>query len=270
MRIRHRLRRRGSPRSRSVAARRRRPFRAGPPELAVVRTALVIDHDAGRGLVSASSRSNTRCCSVGSALARRAPAVPATRRHLDHFRRSALDTIGGWDPQRHRDADIAVRIITRRMARRRRRLRRTREETPIDLRAWLAPADPLDEGWMQAWLAHMRSPLRHHRELEASPERSPSTSSSPVGSRRHLHNAEPPVALAAGQRLHYRSSSGETIDWRDVVALSSVRLHLGPPRRAFILAMRGVRALARRSRLADVLSMPLYWCAGDLYRRDPN
>ncbi|MBV5265665.1 glycosyltransferase [Pinisolibacter aquiterrae] len=239
-------------------------FRAGPPELAVVQAALVIDHDArARPWL-------VRQFEIEYAMLFRGLLPWLAERRLflplggtsNHFRRSVLDVIGGWDPHNvTEDADIAVRIVRAGwhagvVA------SATREEAPIDLRAWLAQRTRWMKGWMQTWLAHMRSPLRLHRELG-------------------LAGALAFHLVFAGQLLSAITFApsllllslqiggfvplfvGETIDG-DVVALSALVAFSSGLLGAFILAMKVSERSPRRFRLADVLSMPLYWCAVSL------
>lgn len=75
-----------------------------------------------------------------------------------HFRRSALDEVGGWDPYNvTEDADLGLRLfrfgylsdtITR----------PTREDAPEALAEWLPQRTRWFKGWMQTWLVHMRHP----------------------------------------------------------------------------------------------------------------
>ena len=83
----------------------------------------------------------------------------------NHFRRSALDATGGWDPWNvTEDADLGLRLArsgwsvdvlgsT------------TWEEAPISLRPWLAQRTRWQKGWLQTYFVHMRNPARLWREL---------------------------------------------------------------------------------------------------------
>lgn len=83
----------------------------------------------------------------------------------NHFRRSALVEVGGWDAHNvTEDADLGLRlkrfgyrvgVITH----------PTFEDGPEDLRTWLPQRVRWFKGWAQTWLVHMRSPGALWREL---------------------------------------------------------------------------------------------------------
>ena len=85
----------------------------------------------------------------------------------NHFRRGALEHVGGWDPYNvTEDADLGIRLarfgyhtgtITL----------PTREEAPVGLRPWLNQRTRWMKGWMQTWLVHMRHPLALWRSTGA-------------------------------------------------------------------------------------------------------
>ena len=83
----------------------------------------------------------------------------------NHFRRGALEAVGGWDPFNvTEDADLGLRFarlgyraLTMPLA--------THEDAPVALRAWLNQRTRWFKGWMQTWLVHTRSPVRLAREL---------------------------------------------------------------------------------------------------------
>jgi len=83
----------------------------------------------------------------------------------NHFRRTALEKVGGWDPFNvTEDADLGVRLA--RFGYRTEMLSLpTREPPPPDLAAWLPQRTRWLKGWLQTWLVHMRQPLRLAREL---------------------------------------------------------------------------------------------------------
>jgi cellulose synthase/poly-beta-1,6-N-acetylglucosamine synthase-like glycosyltransferase len=83
----------------------------------------------------------------------------------NHFRRCALDDIGGWDPFNvTEDADIGLRL-----ARRGYRVGTislpTYEEAPVRFSAWMRQRARWFKGWMQTCLVHTRHPLRLTRDL---------------------------------------------------------------------------------------------------------
>jgi cellulose synthase/poly-beta-1,6-N-acetylglucosamine synthase-like glycosyltransferase len=85
----------------------------------------------------------------------------------NHFRRSALLEVGGWDPYNvTEDADLGVRLA--RYGYRVGIMRNpTLEDAPERLRDWLPQRIRWFKGWMQTWLVHMRHPVLLWRELGA-------------------------------------------------------------------------------------------------------
>jgi glycosyltransferase XagB len=83
----------------------------------------------------------------------------------NHFRRAALDDVGGWDPFNvTEDADLAYRL-----ARSGWRLGvispPTWEEAPARLMPWLKQRTRWIKGHFQTWLVLMRNPVRTAREM---------------------------------------------------------------------------------------------------------
>ena len=76
----------------------------------------------------------------------------------NHFRRSVLDEIGGWDPYNvTEDADLGLRLA--RFGYRVETIRcPTYEDAPEDLKTWLPQRTRWFKGWLQTWLVHMRNP----------------------------------------------------------------------------------------------------------------
>ncbi|TCT05080.1 glycosyltransferase [Aquabacter spiritensis] len=83
----------------------------------------------------------------------------------NHFRRSALEGAGAWDPFNvTEDADLGLRLArlgwdTEVIA------CDTLEEAPVSLRAWLRQRTRWMKGWAQTLLVHGRNPRRILREL---------------------------------------------------------------------------------------------------------
>jgi hypothetical protein len=82
-----------------------------------------------------------------------------------HFRREALEAVGGWDPFNvTEDADLGIRL-----ARHGYRVdtitRPTYEDAPETFSNWLPQRTRWFKGWMQTWLVHMRHPRRLWRDL---------------------------------------------------------------------------------------------------------
>lgn len=83
----------------------------------------------------------------------------------NHFRRAALDGVGGWDPYNvTEDADLGIRLarsgwMVRVLA------STTWEEAPATFRVWLGQRVRWLKGWTQTYLVHMREPMRLGRQL---------------------------------------------------------------------------------------------------------
>ncbi|MHC5231212.1 glycosyltransferase family 2 protein [Brucella sp. LJL56] len=83
----------------------------------------------------------------------------------NHFRRSCLEEVGGWDAYNvTEDADLGVRlarfgyrigVITR----------GTIEDAPVNYDIWRKQRTRWLKGWMQTWLVHGRQPYNTWREL---------------------------------------------------------------------------------------------------------
>jgi cellulose synthase/poly-beta-1,6-N-acetylglucosamine synthase-like glycosyltransferase len=83
----------------------------------------------------------------------------------NHFRREALEAVGGWDPYNvTEDADLGLRL-TRHGYRVGMITRPTHETAPADYDTWLPQRTRWFKGWMQTWLVHMRSPRALLRDL---------------------------------------------------------------------------------------------------------
>ena len=83
----------------------------------------------------------------------------------NHFRREALDEVGGWDPFNvTEDADLGLRLA--RFGYRSATIDLpTLEEAPARLGPWMRQRTRWFKGWMQTWLVHTRHPLRLVHEL---------------------------------------------------------------------------------------------------------
>lgn len=83
----------------------------------------------------------------------------------NHFRRSALEAVGGWDPHNvTEDADLGIRLA--RMGFATGVLTHpTYETAPDTLKDWFPQRARWNKGWLQTWLVHMRSPAKLARDL---------------------------------------------------------------------------------------------------------
>jgi len=83
----------------------------------------------------------------------------------NHFRRSALEQVGGWDPHNvTEDADLGIRFV-RFGYRAGMIMLPTYEEAPATMLPWMRQRTRWLKGWLQTWLVHMRQPLRLTREI---------------------------------------------------------------------------------------------------------
>lgn len=83
----------------------------------------------------------------------------------NHFRRSVLEEVAGWDPYNvTEDADLGLRLA--RFGYRAETIScPTHEDGPEDFRTWRLQRMRWFKGWMQTWLVHMRAPGRLASEL---------------------------------------------------------------------------------------------------------
>jgi cellulose synthase/poly-beta-1,6-N-acetylglucosamine synthase-like glycosyltransferase len=83
----------------------------------------------------------------------------------NHFRRAALERVGGWDPWNvTEDADLGIRL-TRFGYRIGTLTLPTLEEAPTTIAPWLRQRTRWLKGWLQTWLVHMRHPVALWRAL---------------------------------------------------------------------------------------------------------
>lgn len=83
----------------------------------------------------------------------------------NHFRRSVLEEVGGWDPFNvTEDADLGLRLA--RFGYRTQTIPTpTFEAAPTEYGVWLPQRTRWLKGWMQTWLVHMRNPWRLAGEM---------------------------------------------------------------------------------------------------------
>ncbi len=140
-------------------------FSNGPPELACLQSPIAIDNG------GASMLSRLFALEYSTLFDGLLPALA----HLDlplplggtsnHFRRAALEAIGGWDPFNvTEDADVGLRLA--RFGYRARTLDlQTFEEAPTVMISWLRQRTRWFKGWLQTWLVHSRRPLMLLRQV---------------------------------------------------------------------------------------------------------
>ena len=142
-----------------------RRFRDEPDELACLQAPLVVANG-GAGALPATFSFEYAALFRGLVpwLARRRLVVPLGGTS-NHFRRAALEEVGGWDAYNvTEDADLGVRLArygyhTGVLA------HPTYEDAPQTLAVWLPQRIRWFKGWMQTWLVHMREPRALWREL---------------------------------------------------------------------------------------------------------
>lgn len=140
-------------------------FRDGPARLACLQAPLVIDN-AGESAIAAlfAIEYATLFDGLLPAMAKLGLPLPLGGTS-NHFRRTALEETGGWDPFNvTEDADLGIRLAraghdvgTLTLP--------TLEEAPATLRPWLRQRTRWTKGWLHTWLVHMRHPLRLWRAL---------------------------------------------------------------------------------------------------------
>ncbi len=135
-------------------------FRGASPKLACLQAPLVIDNPEKSRLASLFA---VEYSTLFDGLL---PALVTLRLPLplggtsNHFRRTALEHVGGWDPWNvTEDADLGIRLsrfgyetATVTLP--------TLEEAPVTLAPWMRQRTRWFKGWLQTWLVHMRHPFR--------------------------------------------------------------------------------------------------------------
>ena len=140
-------------------------FARSPPELACLQSALSIDNS------NASPLAHLFAIEYSALFDGLLPTLAALGMPLplggtsNHFRRAALEDVGGWDPFNvTEDADLGLRLA--RFGYRSATIGLpTLEEAPVSLRPWIRQRTRWFKGWMQTWLVHTRHPLKLAREL---------------------------------------------------------------------------------------------------------
>lgn len=140
-------------------------FRRGPADIACVQAALVIDNEADGWLPLLFAIEYAALFDgLLPTLAALGMPVPLGGTS-NHFRRRALDKIGGWDCYNvTEDADVGIRIA--RFGYRTAVIDvPTREDAPERAAVWSRQRSRWFKGWLQTWLVHTRNPLRLCRDV---------------------------------------------------------------------------------------------------------
>lgn len=140
-------------------------FRSGPAELACLQAPLDISNR-GRNLIARMFGLEYSALFHGLLpfLARSRLLIPLGGTS-NHFRRKALEQVGGWDPCNvTEDADLGVRL-SRFGYRTGRITRPTYEQAPDRWSIWLRQRTRWFKGWVQTWLVHMREPTKLWSEI---------------------------------------------------------------------------------------------------------
>ncbi len=140
-------------------------FVAGEPDLACLQAPLVIDNGGDNGLAALFALEySVQFDGVLPLLATLDLPLPLGGTS-NHFRRAALEHVGGWDPYNvTEDADLGIRLA--RFGYRAGTLDRpTYEEAPLTVGSWLSQRTRWLKGWMQTALVHLRAPRHLWREI---------------------------------------------------------------------------------------------------------
>ncbi|MCJ8143705.1 glycosyltransferase [Ancylobacter sp. A5.8] len=139
-------------------------FRRGGPELACVQARLAIDNLADSWITRQFAAEYAAHFDVVLPMLSGFDLPLPLGGTSNHFRRAALERIGGWDPYNvTEDADLGVRLA-RHGFRTVVIASTTDEEAPRSARAWLCQRSRWYKGWMQTLLVHGRQPLQLVRQ----------------------------------------------------------------------------------------------------------
>jgi cellulose synthase/poly-beta-1,6-N-acetylglucosamine synthase-like glycosyltransferase len=175
----------------------------------------------------------------------------------NHFRRDALEYVGGWDPYNvTEDADLGVRFA--RFGYRTSTLDLpTREEAPVTFGVWFRQRTRWSKGWLQTWLVHTRNPARLARDLGPRGLLGFGLVSTGLLVSALIY----PIylaALIAGLSDPLRLWSEDDAFGSAVIGLNLFNLFAGYT----AMALLSLRALALRGRMAEasgVCLLPLFW-----------
>ena len=174
----------------------------------------------------------------------------------NHFKRSALESAGGWDPYNvTEDADLGMRLS--RLGYELKTISRpTYEEAPISIPVWLKQRTRWFKGWLQTWLVHMRQPI----EL---------TANLGFGGALAFHImitgmivtalVHPLLLYFLGEALWVASSAG----WSTLIFSWIFWLDLGTVMLGYlafaVLAMRTLSSMSDGPPLGPLWGLPFYW-----------
>ncbi|HVZ12955.1 MAG TPA: glycosyltransferase, partial [Bauldia sp.] len=232
-------------------------FAASSPDVACVQASLAIDNGA-RGWLPLMFTIEYAALFDGLL-----PLLAAARMPLplggtsNHFRRVALEAVGGWDPFNvTEDADLGLRLarfgyraVTADLA--------THEDAPVGFRAWFNQRTRWYKGWGQTWLVHTRSPFRLVRQLGVRGL----AGFLLIGTGLIVTSLVYPVYIAtlAAAATNPAALWGEG----DLGAAAILGVNLFNLVAGYVaMAVLSARALRRRGRIAPVRSyllLPLYW-----------
>ncbi|WP_242390265.1 glycosyltransferase family 2 protein [Polymorphum gilvum] len=184
----------------------------------------------------------------------------------NHFRRSALIAVGGWDPYNvTEDADLGLRLArfgftSAALA------STTFEEAPVTWRAWYAQRARWYKGWLQTCFVHLREPSRLWRDL--GPRRAIPIGAMIAGSLLTLAIHPFFFVMLYGYALGLWSvplPGGLLADM--IVSLSALAVLAGYGGTA-ISSWSAAHRRGFRPRLLDLAGIPLYWlCASAAFYR---
>ncbi|MBS8261201.1 glycosyltransferase [Roseibium polysiphoniae] len=175
----------------------------------------------------------------------------------NHFRRSILDSVGGWDKYNvTEDADLGIRLA---------RFgyicgvlpSTTYEEAPLQWRAWLSQRSRWYKGWLQTLCVHLRDPGRTCQEIGLTRLMA---ISSMIGGSFFMMALHPFVVLAClgyvSGMLPWPSSHGFAGEL--YLALCTCGALFGYIGAAFA-TLRAGRRRGYRPNLSDIALLPVYW-----------
>ncbi|HET7717829.1 MAG TPA: glycosyltransferase family 2 protein [Bauldia sp.] len=232
-------------------------FRCGPLHLACLQAPLVIDN-AGKSRLASLFAVEYAALFDGllPALVKLKLPTPLGGTS-NHFRRSALEHVGGWDPWNvTEDADLGVRLVRFGYETATITLP-TLEEAPETLGPWMRQRTRWLKGWLQTWLVHMRHPRRLWKSLGR--RRFLGFNALGLGMiisavAHPLFLATPFLLLANPQRLW---SEGDLV----IAALAGLSIfNLAAGYAAmWALAAKSLALRGRHSLLRTIKLLPLYW-----------